>query len=87
MKRIALDIILLISFFLMPWWFTLIYAMCLAFLFDSFFELLFLGLFTDAMFGYRGEGLLGLPLLYTFVYSIIFFVIYNVKTRLRQKSI
>jgi len=77
-KRIFLDSILFLSIFFLPWWITLIIGGALVYFFDSFFEILIVGLVLDTLYGIGNQGvLLGLPL--TLSLSIFFLVSFLVK--------
>lgn len=50
-KRISIDIILLLSVFLLPWWVTLLGTIVAIFFVRSFFESLVVGILLDILYG------------------------------------
>ena len=83
-KRILADALLVLAFFWLPWWYSVILAVALFFFFTDFVELLCLGVAIDLLYG--GAGIFG-KLFSPFFMSIAGVIIYSililVKRRLR----
>jgi len=80
-KRIMFDSALFLSLFFMPWWVTILLGVIFLYIFDSYFELLFLGFFIDVLYGKGNTGfLLGYP--FTVLGSLFFLLSYGVKEHL-----
>ena len=50
-KRIIFDLILLIVVITLPWWISVILAFAGLFYFEKFYEVIFVGLFIDSIYG------------------------------------
>ena len=50
MRRILTDIVLILSVYIFPWWFVLIMAVIALAVFDTFYEILFLGIILDSLY-------------------------------------
>lgn len=50
MRRIAVDVFLLIAAFLLPWWATIALAAAAALVFARFYEIIFIGIIIDSLY-------------------------------------
>ncbi len=80
MKRVLVDIFLILSLFLFPWWITLAAGLIMLFIFDDFYEILFLGLGIDSLYNAT------IPIYYSFqfVSTIIAIVLFVGVTMLKN---
>jgi hypothetical protein len=51
MKRVIFGIFLIISAFVLPWWFTCLLALAGLFYFDNLYEVIAVGLIIDLLYG------------------------------------
>lgn len=54
--RLTSDVVLLISFFLLPWWFTILFAFTLMLLIRNYFEAVVVGIFFDFLYAGSPES-------------------------------
>jgi hypothetical protein len=82
MNKVSLlsRILIVVSPFLVPWWVVLILAIAALFLFDSYYEIVLIGIFCDVLYSSSHSffGLYGL----TLMSCALFVVIGQVKKRL-----
>ncbi|NOY35733.1 MAG: hypothetical protein GXP44_02345 [bacterium] len=83
MKRIIADIVLFLSVFFAPWYFTALLAFLFVVLFPKFWEAVLAGLFLDAMYGGETAGVYGRFGLFTAISAIVVFAIERVKRQIR----
>lgn len=74
MLRVFASIALFISFFVLPWWLTFIFAICLVFYFNFFAEAIILGYLFDSIYGGNGIHFFGFSHFF-FVFFLAFFLI------------
>ncbi|HEY4490058.1 MAG TPA: hypothetical protein VJC12_02275 [Candidatus Paceibacterota bacterium] len=79
LKRIFIDILLFVSVFIAPWWFTVILGFILVFLFENFYEVLIIGLIIDSLYGAHS-------LTWTIAFSLLFLFSLFVKKHLKFKN-
>ena len=53
--RIACDLLLLASIFLLPWWVTAFFAIVFLFIFDYFWEMAVAGILLDVLYSFLPE--------------------------------
>lgn len=82
-KRIIADIILLLSVFFLPWYFTLAAAVLFAFVFKSFWEAVVAGLFLDSLNYTQTSGIYGRFGLFTLTAVILIIVMEKIKKIVR----
>jgi len=87
MFRIALDIGLILTFLLFPWWVSFVIAVVASIFYKKFFEIIVLGIFTDLFFGAGSATLWGIPFFYTLFYTGIFIVTYILEQYIRPNRI
>lgn len=81
--RIILDILIIFSIALLPWWFTTILIVVGIFLFELFYEALLFGLIIDSLSGIPRELFFGKSFIYLLIIIILFVIINWLKNRLR----
>lgn len=79
MKRLALDIILFLSIFTLPWWFFIPLAAIGAFYFRTYAEAILGGLLMDAFYGTSAGLLAGFAFAYTLYAAAVLLVAYASK--------
>lgn len=84
--RIFWDTVLIISTITLPWWIPTLTAIYLFFVFNNYYELVFLGLFFDAIYGIGvGSEHKNLPIF--FVVSLCIYLVLNIfKNHLRYHA-
>ncbi len=80
--RIISDIFLSISIFVLPSWFLLLVSIACLFIFENFYEILFLGVILDSLFGLP-ERFFPIPAVYTFLAVLLFVLVNFLKKHLR----
>lgn len=80
--RVVFIIFLLISAFVLPWWFTFIFAISASFYFKNFYEVVFVGLVMDSFFGSQV-----IFADFSYILTITFFILILVINQIRQKLI
>jgi predicted anti-sigma-YlaC factor YlaD len=81
-KRMLADIIIFIAAFTAPWWIVFILAgMCL-FIFEEYYEILFVGFIIDSLYGVKLTWLT-LPSVYLLIAAILFIIMNILKRRLK----
>ena len=81
--RIILDILIIFSIALLPWWFTTILIVGGIFLFESFYEAFLFGFMIDSLYGISKELFFGKSFTYLLIIFILFVIISWFKNRLR----
>ncbi len=78
--NIGIRIIALLSPFIFPWWVALICACAALFYFETFYEIIILGLFFDVLYHSNNTlfGLYG----FTLISCVLFVVVAQIKKRL-----
>lgn len=56
LKRIILDIVLILSVFILPWWVTAIVALAGMFMFAGYYEFLVVAVMMHSLYGIHGTG-------------------------------
>ena len=81
--RVSANLLLFLSLVLAPWWLTLVLAVLTVFVFDNFYEIIFLGFCFDLLYGpgRQSTGLL-LNLAGLLSATLIFLCVALAKTRL-----
>lgn len=59
-RRLFMDLVLLVSLFVMPWWLTLLAAITFVFFFEYYIEALLIALLIDTMYGFGNTMVTGL---------------------------
>lgn len=83
LKRIVSDIILFFAIFFLPWWGTIILAFVLMIYFKNFWEGVTAIFFIDLLYSVPTERLTGHFGIFTASSLILFFIINNIKSRIR----
>lgn len=84
--RIVTDIVILVSFFVFPWWFSLLLAISSLFIFDNYFEALFFGFLLDTLYGSTHFSLLKVNVLFTLICAGTFVISFFAKRNLSVYS-
>ncbi|HUC89069.1 MAG TPA: hypothetical protein VMR49_03500 [Candidatus Paceibacterota bacterium] len=71
-KRIAFDVILFLSIFLLPWWITAILGLAGIFIFAQFYEFIAVGIIMHSIYVVPGHGFISSPLWFTLIIFIIY---------------
>ena len=79
--RIILDILLFVAVFIVPPWLVLLVASLCLFLFKDFYEIIFLGIIMDFLFGVPTQFFV-FPVIYTLLASIIFLIRISLRNHL-----
>ena len=82
-SRIILDILLLLSVFLMPFWFTALFAFVLLFYFENFYEIIPLFFLADLLYGVPESRFLGITAILLITAIIVYFLSFVLKKRLK----
>lgn len=79
MKRIVYDICIFLGIFLLPWW--AVFALCLLgiFLFNNFYEFIFVFLLNYAVYGNSSHGLLASNIYLPLILILVFFIVRALK--------
>ena len=85
-RRIILDILLLLSAILMPFWFTVIFALILLFYFERFYEIIPLFFLMDLLYGVPEQRFLGVVIVLTIISIVVYFLSGILKSKLRPYS-
>lgn len=72
--RIALNVVLVSSILFLPWWFSIAAAATLLFAFSAY-EVLFWGLFADALYSAPIGAFVGIELVFTTLFILLFICI------------
>lgn len=81
--RIAADIVIFISIFTTPWWFSVLLICIVIFWFEFFYESLLFSFFLDGFHGIPGMTFFGINTFFTTVIGVVFLVSIFLKTRLK----
>ena len=79
MKRILLDIAIILSLFIMPWPVALILAIAGVFLFKNFYEFIALGVVWYALYGTASTTVLGSKFWLPIFLLLSFFILSSIK--------
>ena len=82
-KRIIFDILLLLSIFLMPFYFTLIFSIFLLFYFRHFYEFLIVFFLIDLLYGIEMNKFANIQIVSLLLAVVIYFLSEILKTKLR----
>lgn len=83
-QRILLDIVIVLSVFYLPWWISAILVAIGAFFFDKFYEIFFIGLLLDILYGVKTEKFYGVWFIFTVVFTLIYIIIKYFKKNIRS---
>ncbi len=83
LKRSVIDVILILSAFMMPWWITALAACIALFYFESFYEIVVLGLIIDSLYNAAVPRVHHIQFVMTLGAIGIFFISVYIKERLR----
>jgi len=78
--RTYLNISIIFSILLFPWWITAILAIVACFTIERFYEVMFYGILLDALYG-TSLGIYGFVYVFTVVSVILFFLAEIIKTK------
>lgn len=81
MKRVLYGAFLIISAFILPWWIPVIFSLIGIFYFDNLYEIIFVGLIIDTLYG-ANLSLVGLDIVFTTSLTVALYVLTNVKKSL-----
>lgn len=81
LNRFSLDILLILSIFLMPWWISTIFTVALLLYINSYYEAIFLGFFFDFAYSIPTELFFG----FRFVFSVLFIFIFLISGPLKRR--
>lgn len=81
--RIVATITLIIFVFFAPWWVTMALAIALAFVIDSYYELLAIGALMDILYGIPGEFTMGYGMMGFIASGAIVLIVEKIKKELR----
>lgn len=79
MKRAIVDIVLLLSIFILPWWLGLLIAIAGIFMFKNFYEFIFWGMVIYVTYGYDGGHLLLSDFWVPVVLVVLFIIVQRLK--------
>jgi hypothetical protein len=80
-KRITFGAALIISAFILPWWFSFIAALIGAFYFENLYEIIFVGLIIDSLYG-NWISVYGFNFAFTVFFLVTFFLVSKFKKSL-----
>ena len=83
MKRILFTIIMVCGVLYLPWWGVLSLASVGVFIFHRYWEIFFIGLLFDIVYGTQGVSLLGLGITGFLSALVVFFGVQRLKQNLR----
>ncbi len=86
MRRILVDILLILSIFFFPWWLTLGLSLIALFYFDNFYEILFLGIGIDSLYNATIAIYHPVEFVATIIAIVLFVGVTILKNRLRLYS-
>lgn len=81
-KRIIIDVILLVSVFVFPWWLSFFGAVVLMLFFEKFIELIAVGFILDSLYGFPHGGFFGFQYFLTTVMIFLFFIFRFLKSKM-----
>ena len=82
MRRFLADILTVLVAFLFPWWVAFILAAALCFVFGRYYELLFLALLLDLLYGGTGTRFGGFPFILSALALVLFPLFHQVRKRM-----
>ncbi len=82
-KRITLDILILLSIFFLPWWFSGFLIIAGLFIFNRFYEVFVFAILLDTFYAVPREIFNNIPYFYLLATFVLYFVINGFKKRLR----
>lgn len=83
LKRVLSDILLFVMVPVLPWWALLILFVLFLFYFDSFYEVLFAGLFFDSLYAVPNGRFHSFPFILTVSAGVLFVAVFLLKKRLK----
>ena len=81
--RIILDILLLLSAIIMPFWFTVIFALILLFYFERFYEIIPIFFLIDLLYGVPEQRFLTVVIVSLLIAIVVYFLSDILKNKLR----
>ncbi len=84
--RIIIDIFIILSIVVCPWWLTFLLIILGLFLFNKFYEAFLFGLILDSLYGISREIFLEKDYISILIVIVLFFLINWLKKRLRIYS-
>jgi len=82
-SRILLNIAIISSVFYFPWWLVATLVVIGAFLFDGFYEMIFIGFLLDVLYGARAEEFYGIWFVFTIIFTTMYIIIKRLKKNIR----
>jgi hypothetical protein len=83
MYRVITDIALFISLFIFPWWFVVVLAVIALFFFNSYYEVIFLGVIIDSLYNAPIARFHGFEFVVTIAMVLLYILAEVLKRRLR----
>jgi len=83
MLRMLSLFFLFISFYLLPWWFSFVFAIILIFSFNFFIESVVFGYLLDTIYGASGLTFLGISHFFLVFFVILFLISFWIKKMLK----
>jgi len=83
LKRIIADVVLFFSIFFAPWWVTIVLGALSIIFLPMFWEAVLVGMFLDAMYGGRMEGIYGRFGFFTVIALILVIASGRIKKQIR----
>lgn len=81
-RRLFIDLVLLISVFVLPWWLTLLAAILSVFLFSHYIEAIVIALMIDLLYGFGDVVAIGIKLPAFSIIVLVYVVAIPLKRRL-----
>ncbi len=82
-SRILLNIVIIFSVFYFPWWIVALLSLFGVFLFNRFYEIFFIGLFIDMLYGVKADKFYGMWFIFTVIFTIMYILAKRLKKNIR----
>lgn len=83
MLRVFSSLILFILFFVLPWWLTFIFAICLVLFFNFYAEAIILGFLFELIYGGKGVNFFGFTHFFLVFFLLLFLISFWLKKVLK----
>lgn len=84
LNRLILNIILIISIIILPFWFNILFIIFLTFYFEEYYEAIIAGFLMDFIYSIPTESFFGFRFVYALIFTLIFLASGPLKIRIRH---
>ena len=82
MKRIIFDVVLFISVFVLPWWFSVFLLFIGIFIFNNFYEFIIASVIIYSLYAIPGNRIISSPIFFSSVLIILYIAIEYIKNNI-----